>query len=148
MRADDPVGQLTRHWLKMARVDLHVAEKLAADPSLEPWVIGFHAQQAVEKSLKSILVAEQIDFPRTHDLEILLGRVPPTWAIAIDSSRLSRLSDFGAATRYPEEDWNRVPAPADDEVRNAVELAAEVYGLVSEGLRTRRIVDEGGVDQR
>ncbi len=34
-------------------------------------VVGFHAQQAVEKALKVALVLADIDFPRSHDLREL-----------------------------------------------------------------------------
>lgn len=34
-------------------------------------VVGFHAQQAVEKALKVGLVLADIDFPRSHDLREL-----------------------------------------------------------------------------
>ncbi len=35
-------------------------------------VIGFHAQQAVEKSVKVVLVLAGVEFPRTHDLSFLV----------------------------------------------------------------------------
>jgi HEPN domain-containing protein len=42
-------------------------------------VVGFHAQQAVEKALKVTLVLADIDFPHSHDLRELAD-------IAIDNS--------------------------------------------------------------
>jgi len=33
--------------------------------------VCFHAQQAVEKALKAVLLARQVDFPLVHDLEAL-----------------------------------------------------------------------------
>ncbi len=36
-------------------------------------VIGFHAQQAVEKRLKSVLAANDITFERTHNIAYLVG---------------------------------------------------------------------------
>ncbi|MEO8122356.1 MAG: HEPN domain-containing protein, partial [Rhodoferax sp.] len=35
-------------------------------------MVGFHAQQAIEKSLKAVLGANLIEFRRTHDLVSLL----------------------------------------------------------------------------
>ncbi|HEX5762297.1 MAG TPA: HEPN domain-containing protein [Solirubrobacterales bacterium] len=35
-------------------------------------VAGFHAQQAVEKAMKVVLMLEGIDFPKTHDLEFMI----------------------------------------------------------------------------
>ena len=37
--------------------------------------VGFHAQQAVEKAMKAVLVLEGVAFPRTHDLEFLAARL-------------------------------------------------------------------------
>jgi HEPN domain-containing protein len=37
-------------------------------------IVGFHAQQAVEKSLKAVLTAGGYAFPFTHDLEGLIER--------------------------------------------------------------------------
>ncbi len=35
-------------------------------------IVGFHAQQAVEKALKAVLASRDVEFPFTHDLEGLL----------------------------------------------------------------------------
>jgi HEPN domain-containing protein len=35
-------------------------------------ILGFHAQPAVEKSLKAVLASRAIEFPYTHDLDGLL----------------------------------------------------------------------------
>jgi HEPN domain-containing protein len=40
---------------RAARSDLRALEALAADPEQEHDVIGFHAQQAVEKALKDVM---------------------------------------------------------------------------------------------
>jgi HEPN domain-containing protein len=48
-------------------VGILIASDRAADA-----VIGFHAQQAVEKFAKAVLVARDIEMPRTHDLRFLL----------------------------------------------------------------------------
>ena len=37
-------------------------------------MIGFHAQQAVEKAVKAALVLHGVEFPRSHDLDFLLAR--------------------------------------------------------------------------
>ena len=36
-------------------------------------IFGFHAQQAVEKALKAWLALLGVEYPRTHDLSLLLG---------------------------------------------------------------------------
>lgn len=57
---------------RLAAIDLATAEKLAPDPEMDDRPVGFHAQQAVEKALKVVLMLEGVDFPKTHDLEYLI----------------------------------------------------------------------------
>ncbi len=69
--------------LRRARSDAAAAHVLAGSPEAGDDVVGFHAQQAVEKSLKAVLVTHGTEFPRTHDLAFLLdvateaGITPP-----------------------------------------------------------------------
>jgi HEPN domain-containing protein len=58
---------------KKATGDLHVARKLTPCSDIDDGVIGFYAQQAVEKSLKTALTLNGLDFPlMEHDLDLLL----------------------------------------------------------------------------
>jgi HEPN domain-containing protein len=43
--------------LRKAREDAEAVRKFATDPDLADAVVGFHAQQAVEKALKAVLAA-------------------------------------------------------------------------------------------
>jgi HEPN domain-containing protein len=66
-------------------------------------VVGFHAQQTVEKAIRAVLVLNGIDFPRTHDLDFLVARVkeqglPAPGAIA----NVGWLSPWAAQVRYDE----------------------------------------------
>ncbi len=57
---------------RLAGIDLATTEKLAPDPEMDDRLVGFHAQQAIEKALKVALMLKGIDFPKTHDLEYLI----------------------------------------------------------------------------
>lgn len=60
------------HLLAAARKDWRALTGMA-DPSVfADEVFGFHAQQAVEKALKAWLAALGVEYPRTHDLSLLL----------------------------------------------------------------------------
>jgi HEPN domain-containing protein len=62
-----------RAWLSKAESDLLCIENNLNDERI-PWdTVCFHAQQAAEKLLKSILVAGQRKVFRTHDLLMLLS---------------------------------------------------------------------------
>ena len=61
----------TDRWLRYAEEDLITAETLLAQAHIPPRQACWHAQQAAEKALKAVLIFLQIDFPRTHDLNVL-----------------------------------------------------------------------------
>ena len=50
-----------------AASDLSAARALAADSHQQDDVVGFDAQQAVQKSLKAVLALRGLEIPRTHD---------------------------------------------------------------------------------
>ena len=60
--------ELVQTLLKKAETDLLNATILRDSTQGNPEGIGFHVQQAVEKSLKAILVFYVIDYPRTHSI--------------------------------------------------------------------------------
>ena len=60
--------ELVQTLLKKAETDLLNATILRDSTQGNPEGIGFHVQQAVEKSLKAMLVFHVIDYPRTHSI--------------------------------------------------------------------------------
>jgi HEPN domain-containing protein len=89
---------------RLARIDLATAEKLSPDPEMDDRPVGFHAQQAVEKAVKVALTLEGIDFPRTHDLEFLLG-LADEHSIALDPEveSASWLTPWAVEFRYDDD---------------------------------------------
>ena len=61
-----------RQLLQRAAEDQYVLRKLADDPAAPPSMVGFHAQQAIEKMLKAVLASRDVDYPRTHELRYLM----------------------------------------------------------------------------
>ncbi len=57
---------------RLASGDRYACRKLADDAQIDDHIIGFHAQQAVEKALKVTLVLADSELPHTHDLELLV----------------------------------------------------------------------------
>ena len=91
--------------LRKAASDLSAARALAADSHQQDDVVGFHAQQAVEKSLKAVLALRGLEIPRTHDV-VLLTRLVDTRREAVpDEVREAELlSPWAVAMRYDEMD--------------------------------------------
>ena len=87
--------------LRKASQDQLAFEKLIDDPEIEDDLLGFHAQQAAEKILKALLAARGVDYPKTHNLRVLIEllaaediRLPAKLA------EIDRLTQFGTTFRY------------------------------------------------
>lgn len=63
---------LARRFLTLADRDIRAFRKLSADPEIDDEIVGFHAQQAVEKCLKAVLAKHCVELRKTHDLQLLL----------------------------------------------------------------------------
>jgi len=63
--------ELAQQFFRKAVEDREAMEILIASDRAADAVVGFHAQQAVEKFAKAVLVARDIEVPRTHDLRFL-----------------------------------------------------------------------------
>jgi HEPN domain-containing protein len=64
-------------------------------------VVGFHAQQAVEKALKVALVLADVDFPRSHDIRELVDIALENDLAVPGSIRQARwLTPWAAQLRY------------------------------------------------
>jgi HEPN domain-containing protein len=63
--------------------------------------LGFHTQQAVEKSLKAVLAFRQIEFPYSHDLDGLVRLCQKNHIeVPEDLAGVDNLSPFAARLRY------------------------------------------------
>jgi len=87
--------------LRKAGQDEFALEKLVPDPASPDEVIGFHAQQAVEKMLKAVLADASIPYRHTHDLVQLFdllrkNRLP--YPAELEEAR--RLTPFASTLRY------------------------------------------------
>lgn len=84
-----------------ARSDLRAARLLAADTQQSGDVIGFHAQQAVEKAIKAVIVGSEAPIPYTHDLGFLLDILAEhTTAVPASVADADWLTPWAVAARY------------------------------------------------
>ena len=93
--------EYARQLLSRARDDAHMVSAALGDPKTADWIVGFHAQQAAEKALKSVLSSRDVEYPHTHSLGRLVQLIvnsrlpaPP------DHARLPELSQFAGDIRY------------------------------------------------
>lgn len=92
--------QITKAWLDRALDDLDTIEQLLGKEHLTN-VVSFHAQQAVEKTLKALIEELEIGFVRTHNLSRLYALVKPHYDVIQDMDMLDRLDEVYTESRYP-----------------------------------------------
>jgi HEPN domain-containing protein len=91
-----------REWHGFANDDVILARSgMTRRRLFRPRQVCFHAQQAAEKAIKSLLVAEQIEFPFNHDLEQLAQLLPTSRVVTAAAVDLAWLGGWATATRYP-----------------------------------------------
>ena len=123
-------GKLERvqDWWMKAQSDLQIAthemqfDKPAAD------AVCFHFQQAVEKMLKAWLVWQEIDFPQTHNIEVLLvacEKIDPSFA-KLRSAEM--LTPYSVDIRYADDFY----FPTLNEIRDASDISRMVESFVIE----------------
>jgi HEPN domain-containing protein len=98
---DERLRREVWRWLRLAREDLSAAQHLADAAHLPHRVACLLAQQAAEKAIKAVLVAEDVDPPKLHDLRRLLERCNSPGMAALDEPALEELSRWSIAGRYP-----------------------------------------------
>lgn len=64
--------ELASRSIRKAEEDMLLLEKIVDDEDISSEIVGFHAQQAIEKLLKALLISKIIPFRRTHDLGELI----------------------------------------------------------------------------
>lgn len=103
-----------RTLLEKAQGDAYMVALGARDPAMPDWIVGFHAQQAIEKWLKAVLHRAGIGYPRTHNLRVLAQRVQDAGIDPPPNARdVGRLSPYGTVTRYDSFLDEEEPPPLD-----------------------------------
>lgn len=118
-------------WVEKAEHDLKTAEYTLTLSEECPFdTVCFHAQQCAEKYLKGFLVFRSTDFPKTHDLVVLLNLVGGSTVLGIDLPDIEPLNRYPVEARYPG-DWEPITR---DEAEQAVGMARRVREAVRKHL--------------
>ena len=101
---------------------------------VSPEILCFHAQQAVEKALKAVLVDRSIDFPYTHDIEELLATLEETGIrCPVASPEANRLTRYAVLTRYP----GLSEPVTTEEYQSALRLAEKIVQWADDQIENR-----------
>ena len=118
-------------WLRKAEQDLDACQVLLKEEFPEYSVAAFHAQQAAEKFVKALLVRHQIEFPKTHDLNLLRKLVAKKGRGLAEALTIAdNLTPYAVEFRYPS---GEIVIPK-EEADRAKEIAVEVKTLILQAM--------------
>jgi HEPN domain-containing protein len=106
-------------WLNYAETDLRAAQALFDSDEFFPRQICFFAQQCAEKSIKAILVFEEVAFPKSHDLDRLRDLIPDGWKLKVTFPDLAELTIWAVESHYP----GSTPDVVESEAQETLQLA-------------------------
>jgi len=87
--------------------------KVSSDTDIADAIVGFHAQQAVEKLIKAVLAARGVAFMESHALSYLIGVVEENEIEAPETlSEADVLSPWAVEFRYEGEEPPVLDRPA------------------------------------
>jgi HEPN domain-containing protein len=115
-------AELAARLARKAQEDEIAVSEFAANSRIGDGVIGFHAQQAIEKWLKAVIASRGGKYDRTHDLDRLIETLTASGVqMPLDTDRLIAFTEYAVPLRY-EDLLDAEPLDRDA----AVTLVAEV----------------------
>jgi HEPN domain-containing protein len=126
MAASDEARQLLRAARKdwKALGGMHDAEAFAEE------IFGFHAHQAAEKALKAWLSLLGVEFPRTHDLSLLLGVLESHGRRVEALQDLIEFNPFAVQCRYDAFEEMGIPLDRASVTERIGDLLRQIENLV------------------
>jgi HEPN domain-containing protein len=116
---------------RKATEDAVALREFAANAEIADTVLGFHAQQAIEKWLKAVLACHAVNFEYTHDLRHLIALIEDARIdFPFDTPTVVRLTEYAVPLRYDE---LLDAEPLDREM--TLELIQDVGGWAAESLK-------------
>ena len=112
--------------------DLCALQAMSGIPAIADRILGFHAQQAIEKSLKAWIASLGLVYPFTHNLLTLLSQLEEAGADVERFLPLARYASFAVQFRY---DPFQEAADAFDRkavIREVTELVEHVERLIEQ----------------
>lgn len=91
-------------FIRLAERDAQVFYILKPFKEVHLSNLCFNAQQAVEKSLKAVLIYHKKECPRTHDLYYLASTVSENLGLPLDIEEIIKLNPYAVVFRYDDTD--------------------------------------------
>lgn len=120
------MNPISFEWLNSARDDLSLIVHILSDENLTH-LVAFHAQQAIEKSLKALLEYKNQTVPKTHSLNRLFTLVADDMK-KIDYDLVHTMDGLYIDSRYPG-DFGLLPdgKPSLEDAQLFYDFAVTIY---------------------
>lgn len=124
------MNPISKEWLTAAGDDILVIEKIIDDVRLTH-LVAFHAQQAIEKSLKALLEHRGNPVPKAHSLNRLFELCSVDLTLS-DSEIINTLDGLYLDSRYPSA-LGLLPdgKPGTDDARAFYDFAVAIHQRIS-----------------
>jgi len=128
---------MAKEWLKASYYDLEVIKEILDNKHLTH-MSAFHAQQALEKTLKAVLELHNQEIPKIHNVKKLLKLTKEYIRFSVDIETIVKIDTLYIESRYPG-DMGLLPygqptvQDAEKFYQVACDLFNEVSGIVDEG---------------
>lgn len=136
------LSRVVRRWLESAEEDRTAVRALSALGT--PRALGFHAQQAVEKLIKAVLISYDVQPEETHAVGVLLGQLHRLDRSLVDSlGPVDRLTPYAVRLRYPPSAGAHDRQVSDGTAAADAALASEACEKLDAAISARLRVLEG-----
>ena len=120
------ISDVVKEWWRYAEMDLATATRMLAHHPVPLEIIAYHCQQAAEKFLKSFLVYNNQDVPKTHDIVEICSKCSVIYGDFMELyEQCKKLNPYAISTRYPSG-----LQLADYHIKEALECAEEIKEFV------------------
>jgi HEPN domain-containing protein len=128
-------NELADAWLKRAFSSLEKAKIGKISDALFYEDLCFDCQQAVEKALKALLISQNVSFPKTHSLNMIIALIKQqNIQVPQEIDETVILNDYAVETRYPGE----YEPVNEEEYLVAVKLATQAVQWVGKQLMKQK----------
>ncbi|HPO50987.1 MAG TPA: HEPN domain-containing protein [Spirochaetota bacterium] len=123
-------------WIKFAKSNLSQADRKRKPKDVLYEDLCFNCQQCVEKSLKALLIYNNIEFPKTHSINLLLDLLISNSIYIPDFVKNSViLNVYAVITRYPN-DYNKITR---NDYLEALKITKDVFEWVIEIINKKNL---------
>ncbi len=120
-----------RRMLAIAEKDLRALRGMTESAIFDDEIFGFHAQQAVEKILKAWIALRGKEYPKTHDISLLLHFLQKEGIDCTPFLDFIEYNTFAVQFRYEAfELTDEQPLPRQDVIRQVADLMEFVRRLL------------------